>query len=222
MLQPRFAPAGFALPNPRNTLPGSIPSRLCRPLIPCPQKPTHTMDSNCCLHTHQHPRTTPPAPVSRCAPQYRYPHPAVQRRRHAGGPSPSGLLCTRATTGGNSSSSSSSAGGGARPSDSSSTTNGPLGFLAKWQQNSKQMQEQLKALGAAGVIAYGACSGLRVCARAPAVATGRGVVPHHQACMALSSSEGILVTAWLLHYVLPGFCPLTEPPPPSCPAHRHV
>lgn len=37
------------------------------------------------------------------------------------------------------------------------------------------MQEQLKDLGAAGVIAYGVCSGLRVC-EPPAVATGRGVV----------------------------------------------
>ena len=38
---------------------------------------------------------------------------------------------------------------------SSSNGSSPWGFLRKWQQDSKHMQEQLKALGAAGVIAYG-------------------------------------------------------------------
>lgn len=31
----------------------------------------------------------------------------------------------------------------------------PVGFLKQWQQDSKQMQGQLKSLGAAGIIAYG-------------------------------------------------------------------
>ena len=49
-----------------------------------------------------------------------------------------------------------------------SSNNGqPMGFIQRWQRDSKQMQAQLQALGAAGVIAYGetdcyACLGERV------------------------------------------------------------
>lgn len=38
---------------------------------------------------------------------------------------------------------------------SGSSSGGIVGLVKKWHQDSKQMQEQLKALGAAGVIAYG-------------------------------------------------------------------
>jgi len=45
------------------------------------------------------------------------------------------------------------------PGSSGGDSGGIPVLVKKWQQDSKQMQEQLKALGAAGVIAYGEHSG---------------------------------------------------------------
>lgn len=45
--------------------------------------------------------------------------------------------------------------GGAAGSSNNSESSGQLGFIQRWQRDSKQMQAQLQALGAAGVIAYG-------------------------------------------------------------------
>jgi hypothetical protein len=101
-----------------------------------------------------------PARAGRCVhhvPQHRCQHAHLQQWQH----SCSGLrtvVCAASSSSGNGSAA--AAGGDAAGSSSSSSSSrshqsGLPGLLQKWRRDTQQMQQELQALGAAGVIAYG-------------------------------------------------------------------